>query len=105
MSWHSSAIVMEGDHTARALEVFSLFGFPHLRQVGEVTGDEASSGHLAGKAVGLVGGWTLFWDPMLFLHEDPPERGLWPTGVTVSRSAVSNIARACTAFGYRASSS
>jgi hypothetical protein len=84
MSWHTSAIVMEGDHTARALEVFGTFGFSHLRYAGEVDGDEAFSVHLDGKAAGVVQGWTLFWDPMMFLGEDPEvaaSPGLWPRQV------------------------
>jgi hypothetical protein len=66
------------------LEPFTDLGCSGLRQVGEVDGDEAGSLHLGGKAVGVVDGWTLIWDPMMFLGEGPEVAvppGLWPRQV------------------------
>jgi hypothetical protein len=70
MSWHTSAIVVEGDHVAGATEFLARLGFPGLTRTGEVSGDVAGSSDLQGRAVGVVRGWTLFWDPMMFIPAD-----------------------------------
>src|SRR5215472_12958228 len=67
MSWHTSALVIEGDHARRGPDLFEDLGFPGLAEVSEVSGDEAGRSALQGRALGLVRGWTFVWDPMMFL--------------------------------------
>lgn len=70
MSWHTSAIAIEGDHTKRGAALLAELGFAGLAPVGVVTGDGAGSSDLHGRAVGCVKGWTLVWDPTMFVAED-----------------------------------
>ncbi|MDX1555509.1 MAG: hypothetical protein R3212_05735 [Xanthomonadales bacterium] len=70
MSWHTSAIVIQGDHGGRGPALLAEIGFPGKSEVGEVNGDEAGSGDLAGRAMAVVSGWTIIWDPMMFVPED-----------------------------------
>lgn len=70
MSWHTSAIVIESDHHDRGPALLAELGFPGKSEVGEVNGDEAGGGDLAGRAMTVVSGWTIIWDPMMFAPED-----------------------------------
>jgi hypothetical protein len=84
MSWHTSAIAIQGDHAGAAVVLLDAFGLPGLARVGQVDGDTAGSSSLEGVAVGVASGWTLLWDPTVFLGPDPTGSfgsGLWPTKV------------------------
>lgn len=67
MSWNTSALVIEGDQVRRGSALFADLGFPGLAAVSQISGDEAGSSGLRGRALGLVSGWTLVWDPCMFL--------------------------------------
>lgn len=66
MSWNTSALVIEGDEARRGSALFADLGFPGLAAVSRISGDEAGSSGLRGRALGLVSGWTLVWDPCMF---------------------------------------
>ena len=81
MSWHTSALVIEGDHARRGPDLFEDLGFPGLAEVSEVSGDEAGRSALQGRALGLVRGWTFVWDPMMFFvpgeHDGAFQSSIW----------------------------
>jgi hypothetical protein len=53
------------------MDLLADLGFPGLREVAQVNGDEAGSINLEGRAIGVVSGWTLVWDPVMFIPDDP----------------------------------
>jgi hypothetical protein len=80
MPWHTSALVIEGDHEERAAELLADLGFPALKRGPQITGDEAGESSLPGRAVGVVNGWTFVWDPLMFAPNHPSEPfedGIW----------------------------
>src|SRR5512140_807877 len=79
MSLHTSALLIEGDHTRRAAELLSACGFPGKRPRGVMSGAEACGSRFAGRAIACVKGWTFVWDPMMFAPDDPANvsTGLW----------------------------
>src|SRR3990172_5185919 len=96
MSWHTSVLAIEGDHLDRAAELLRDLGFPSLTLVGEVDGDGAGSSSLSGKAVGLVQNWTLVWDPMMFISDDPSgvfEDSIWSSQLESRLRALSSAGR------------
>jgi hypothetical protein len=67
MSWHTSALLIEGDQIQRGPALFEDLGFPGLAAVSEVNGEEAGSGGLPGRALGLIRDWTMVFDPWMFI--------------------------------------
>ena len=80
MSWHTSAIVVQGNHIAGIEKLLASFGFPGMTRTGEISGDAAGSSGLPGRAVAFVDGWTFIWDPMMFRPLSPADQmaGMWP---------------------------
>lgn len=99
MSWHTSALVIEGDHAGRGPALLADLGFPGKSEVGEVNGDEAGSGDLAGRAMAVVSGWTIIWDPMMFVPEDLSsldgmmQDGIWAPAVERTLARLSENAK------------
>jgi hypothetical protein len=79
MSWHTSAISIEGDQAQRGPALFADLGFPGLTAVSEVSGEEAGSGGLPGRALGLIREWTMVFDPWMFVAPDAsvPKGHMW----------------------------
>jgi hypothetical protein len=62
-------------------------------------GDDVGSSSLEGRATALVGGWTVVWDPMMFVPDDMDdfagmfEEGIWTDGVDRALSRLSKGGR------------
>jgi hypothetical protein len=57
-------------------------GLPGKRDVGVVSGDQAGASDLQGRAIGVVQGWTVVWDPMMFIPDGLDDfEGLFETGI------------------------
>lgn len=99
MSWHTSALVIEGDHGGRGSALLAELGFPGRSEVGEVDGDTAGSGDLGGRAMAVVSGWTIIWDPMMFIPDDLNDLegmmkdGLWAPAVERTLARLSENAK------------
>jgi hypothetical protein len=82
VSWHTSALVIEGRHSDRAPHLLAELGFPGKTEIGVVGGDAAGSSDLRGRAIGLVGGWTVLWDPMMFVPDGLDDlEGMFDVGI------------------------
>jgi hypothetical protein len=57
MSWHTSAVVFEGDSGSRATELLAELGFPDLQPLFET--DDPGHGAHPGQVVGVIDGWTV----------------------------------------------
>jgi hypothetical protein len=97
MSWNTCALIIEGDQARRGSALFADLGFAGLSAVSNINGDDAARSGLRGRALGLVRGWTLVWDPCMFLvPEDSAgvfERGMWPSRLEAALLALSQDAR------------
>jgi hypothetical protein len=69
MAWHRSAVVFEGDIGFRHTELPAEPGFPDL-QLFE-TDDPGHATH-PGKAVGVIDGSIIAWDPQTLFELFPP---------------------------------
>jgi hypothetical protein len=57
-------------------------GLPGKRPVGVVSGDQAGASDLQGRAIGVVRGWTIVWDPMMFIPDGLDDlEGMFETGI------------------------
>jgi hypothetical protein len=71
MSWHASAILIRGDHTADIVGLLESLGLPGAEPGGRVSLDEAASLDNEGVAVGAGHGWTALWGGLaLFAVDD-----------------------------------
>lgn len=82
MSWHTSALVIEGHHADRGAQLLADLGLPGKRDVRAVSGDQAGASDLEGRAIGAVGGWTVVWDAMMFIPDGLEDlEGMFETGI------------------------
>lgn len=99
MSWHTSALVIEGSHLARGPDILADLGLPGRTDVGPISGADVGSSDLEGRAIGVVGGWTLIWDPMMFVPDDLEdltgmfEDGIWSEPVDLALAHISEKSR------------
>jgi len=81
MSWHTSAIVIKGQIGRQPERLLETLGFPKARLEKNISFDEADSSSLLGKAVTVIGDWTVIFDPKafgLFDANSAPGDGFWP---------------------------
>jgi hypothetical protein len=82
VSWHTSALVIEGHHAERGAQLLADLGLPGKQDVGAISGDQAGASDLQGRAIGLVRGWTVVWDPMMFIPDGLDDlEGMFETGI------------------------
>ena len=97
MSWNTSALIIEGDQARRGSALFADLGFAGLSALSNISGDEAGSSGLRGRALGLVKGWTLVWDPCMFLVPGDSagvfQGGIWSGRLEAALLALSQEAR------------
>jgi len=99
MSWHTSALVIEGPQVDRGAQLLADLGLPGKRDVGAVSGDDAGASDLEGRAIAAVAGWTVVWDPMMFVPDELDdlegmfETGLWAAGVESALLRLSHSSR------------
>lgn len=81
MSWNTGAIFIHSRLGDVPEQLFARLGARNSEFVGRVSFDEATSGLGEGWAIGVVEGWTLIFDPMMFLSLGWPEgdsQSIWP---------------------------
>jgi hypothetical protein len=96
MSWHTGGAAIERALATDPAAVIRSLGLGGKDTGRTVSGEEASSSSLSGRAVGTVGGWTLVWDPMLLMGDDPSGafgEGMFPAALEAKLAALSNRGR------------
>lgn len=81
MSWNTGAIFIRSGLGHEPEQLLARLGVQDAKFVGRVSFDEATSGLGEGWAIGVVEGWTLVFDPIMFLSLGWPEGdslSIWP---------------------------
>lgn len=68
MSWNTTFLVQRTKSGLGKARYFSGLGLPGATEVGPISFDEAGSSVLPGKALAVIGQWTIVIDPFMFME-------------------------------------
>jgi hypothetical protein len=93
MSWNTSFIAINKDFAADLERLQHELGLPLGEPVDDISWEDATSPDVPGKALGVVSGWTIICDAMMFLDlekgEFPAEGKIWPENIEQGLKRVS----------------
>jgi hypothetical protein len=101
MSWNTSFIAINKDFSADWESLRAELGLPVGEAIDEITWEEATASDTQGKSIGIVHGWTIVADSMMFLDmesgELPPEGRLWTSTI---EDGLKNLSKDGKALGF-----